>query len=215
MGPADDDLRPLGRLADLDDVRLQPGAVLVALVGDLLGLGQQGLHLAQVEQGVAVVGLLDDAGDDVAFLAGVLLVLLVPLDLANALEDDLLGRLGGDAAEVVGRVVPLVEDVAVLVELLAVDADLAGLRVDRDDRLLGGVRASLVGGDERVGQRVEQRVDRDALVPGDLAQRIQELEVRLAHRVVTFPFAPAGFGPLPGAGVGPHSNTVLARSICP
>ena len=81
--------------------------MLVALVGHLLGLGQQGLDLAEVEQRVAVVALLDDAGDDVALAAGVLLVLQVALGLADALEDDLLGRLGGDAAEVVGRVVPL------------------------------------------------------------------------------------------------------------
>ena len=100
MGAADDDLGALGRLAHLDDVGLEPGAVLVALVGDLLGLGQQGLDLAEVEQGVAVVALLDDAGDDVALAAGVLLVLEVALGLADALEDDLLGRLGGDAAEV-------------------------------------------------------------------------------------------------------------------
>ena len=139
MAAADHDLGTLGGLAHLDDVGLQPGAVLVALVGDLLGLGQQGLHLAQVEQGVAVVGLLDDAGDDVALAAGVLLVLEVPLDLADALQDDLLGRLGRDPAEVVGRVVPLADDVAVLVELLPVDPDLTGLGVDGDHRLLGGV----------------------------------------------------------------------------
>ena len=107
VGPADHDLGTLGGLADLDDVGLQAGPVLVALVGDLLGLGQQRLHLAQVEQGVAVVGLLDDAGDDVALPPGVLLVLHVPLDLADPLEDDLLGRLGGDPTEVVGGVVPL------------------------------------------------------------------------------------------------------------
>ena len=121
MGAAHHDLGALGGLANLDDVRLQAGPVLVALVGDLLGLGQQGLDLAQVEQGVAVVGLLDDPGDDVALAAGVLLVLDVALGLADALQDDLLGRLRGDAPEVVRRVVPLADDVAVLVELLPVD----------------------------------------------------------------------------------------------
>jgi hypothetical protein len=40
------------------------------------------------------------------------------------LEDDLLGGLGGDASEVVGCVVPLLDDVSLVVELLAVDADL-------------------------------------------------------------------------------------------
>ena len=155
--------------------------MLVALVGDLLGLGQQRLDLAQVEQGVAVVGLLHDAGDDVALAPGVLLVLHVALDLADALEDDLLGRLRRDAAEVVRRVVPLADDLAVLVELLAVDADLARVGVDGDDGLFGRVGAALVGGHQRVGQGVEQRLDRDPLVAGDLAQRVEELEVGLAH----------------------------------
>ena len=228
MAPADHDLGALGRLADLDDVRLQPGAVLVALVGDLLGLGQQRLDLAQVEQGVAVVGLLDDAGHDVALAPGVLLVLEVALDLPDALEDDLLGRLGGDPAEVVGGVVPLADDVAVLVELLAVDPDLARVGVDRDDRLLGGVGTALVGGDQGVGQGVEQRLDGDPLVAGDLAEGIEELEVRLAHGVTTcflfcVCFCPVGLPPalapgfrpagLPGVSCPPHTNTVRARSM--
>ena len=72
-------------------------------------------------------------------------------------------------------------DVAVLVEFLAVDADLAGVRVDRDEGLLGGVRLALVRRDERVGERLEERLDGDALVARDLLQRVEELEVRRAH----------------------------------
>ena len=96
----DDDLRTLGGLAHLDDVGLEPAAVVVVLVLDLLGLRQQRLDLPEVEQRVAGVGLLDDAGDDVAFAAGVLLVLHLALGLADALEDHLLGGLRGDATEV-------------------------------------------------------------------------------------------------------------------
>ena len=81
--------------------------MVVALVLHLLGLRQQRLDLAEVEQRVALVGLLDDAGDDVALAARVLLVLHLALGLADALQDHLLGGLRGDAAEVVGRVVPL------------------------------------------------------------------------------------------------------------
>ncbi len=206
MGPADHDLGALGGLADLDDVGLEARAVLVALVGDLFGLGQQCLDLAQVEQGVAVVGLLHDPGDDVTLAAGVLLVLHVPLDLADPLEDHLLGRLGRNAPEVIGRVVPLADDFAVLVELLAVDADLAGVGIDGDDGLLGRVGAALVGGHQRVGEGVEQRVDRDPLVACDLSQRVEELEVGLAHCRVTLSL-------LAFRAAGPHSNTVRARSI--
>ena len=176
VGAADDDLGALGRLANLDDVGLEAGSVLVALVGHLLGLGQQGLDLAEVEQGVAVVALLDDAGHDVALAPGVLLVLQVPLGLADALQDDLLGRLGGDAAEVVRGVVPLPHDVAVLVELLAVDPDLTGVGVDGDTASSAASGHALVGGDERVGQGVEQGVDADALVAGDLLERVQKCE---------------------------------------
>ena len=194
MAAADHDLGSLGGLAHLDDVGLQPGPVLVALVGHLLRLRQQGLHLAQVEQGVAVVGLLDDTGDDVALPPRVLLVLEVPLHLADPLQDDLLGRLGGDPAEVVGRVVPLAGDVAVLVELLAVDADLPRLGIDGDHGLLGRVGPALVGGHQGVGQGVEQCLHRDPLVTGDLTEGVEEFEIRLAHGVTTcFLFLVADF----------------------
>ena len=163
--------------AHLDDVGLQPGAVLVALIGDLLRLGQQRLHLAEVEQRVAVVGLLDDAGDDVALAAGVLLVLHLPLRFADALEDDLLGRLGGDAAEVGGRVVPLPQDGPVLVEFLSDDPDLAALGVDLDQRFLSGVGHPLVGGHERVGQSLEQDLEVDAFLPFDDPEGLHQLEI--------------------------------------
>ena len=172
-----DDLRALGRLAHLDDVGLEAAAVVVVLVLHLLGLRQQRLDLAEVEQRVAGVGLLDDAGDDVALAAGVLLVLHLALRLADALEDHLLGGLRGDATEVVGRVVPLARDVAVLVELLRDHLDLAGLHVDLDERLLGRVGHALVRGEERVRERLEHDLDRDALLALDVLERLHHLGV--------------------------------------
>ena len=208
--------------------------MLVALVGHLLRLRQEGLDLAEVEQRVAVVALLDDAGDDVTLAARVLLVLAVALGLADALGDDLAGGLGGDAAEVVGRVVPLARDVALLVQLLAVDADLTRVGVDGDDRLLRGLGQALVGGDEGVRERVEQRVDRDPLLGCDLLECLEEVEIH-AHavsvtslsalcRVVPL-FLRASFGPsgrarravgdsVP-ASAARQSKTVWARSISP
>ena len=159
--------------------------MLGALIGDLLGLGQQRLDLAQVKEGVAVIGLLHDAGDDVTLTACVLLVLEVALDLADALEDDLLGCLSSDPSEVVRGVVPLADDIAVFVELLAVDTDLPGIGVDGDHRLLGRVRHALVRSHQGVGEGIEQRLDRDPLVPRDLAECVEELEIRLAHGVET------------------------------
>ena len=165
----------LGGLAHLDDVGLEPAAVVVVLVLHLLGLRQQRLDLAEVEQRVAGVGLLDDAGDDVALAARVLLVLHLPLRLADALEDDLLGGLRGDAAEVGGRVVPLARDVALFVELLGDHLDRAGLHVDLDQRFLGRVGHPLVGGEERVGQRLEHDLDGDALLALDVLERLHHL----------------------------------------
>ena len=77
--------------------------MVVALVVDLLGLRQQRLDpLAQLDQRVALVGLLDDPGDQLADPVLVLLVHHHPFGLADPLQDHLLGGLGGDPAEVLG-----------------------------------------------------------------------------------------------------------------
>jgi hypothetical protein len=115
--------------------------VVVALAVDLLGARQQRLDaLAQLHERVAVVGLLHDAGDQLADAVAVLLEHHVALGLADALQDDLLGRLRGDAAEVVGGDVLLVDLVGVLGELLGGDLDLGRLdllaRLRVDDRVL-------------------------------------------------------------------------------
>ena len=108
---------------------------------------------------------------------GVLLVLHLALRLTDALEDDLLGGLRGDAAEVGGGVVPLARDVAVFVELLGDHLDRAGLHVDLDQRLFGGVGHALVGGEQRVGERLEHDLDRDALLALDVLERLHHVGV--------------------------------------
>src|SRR3954469_24904312 len=158
IAPRDDDRRALGRGRDLLDDRLDALGVVVALAVDLLGLGQQRLDaLAQLDQRVARVGLLDDAGDELADAVAVLLEHHVALRLADALQDDLLGGLGGDAAEVVRGDVLLVDLVAVLLELGRVDLGvlrlyrLAGLGIDVGplvDRLDDQVGLQALGHDE-------------------------------------------------------------------
>ncbi len=186
MRAADDDLRALDRLADLDDVGLDAGVGVGAFVGDLLGLGQQGLDPAEVQQRVAAVGLLDDAGDDVALAACVLFVLELALGLADALHHDLLGGLRGDAAEVVGGDVELVaHGLAVLVELLGQDPDVHRIGVDGDPGVLVGVGHALVGGFECVGERCEQRVDRDPLVGCERLERLHHLGVHRAAALLS------------------------------
>ena len=90
----------------------------------LLGLRQQALDPTEVEQRVAGVGLLDDAGDDVALAVRVLLELAVALGLADALAHHLAEGLRGDAAHLLllGRVVALVDPVAVLVDVVGDEA---------------------------------------------------------------------------------------------
>ena len=191
--PREDHLRALGRVLHLDDDRLDASTVLVALGVDLLALGQQRFDAAQVDEGVALVALLHDAGDDVADAIDVLVVHEVALGLADALQDDLLGRLGGDAAEVVGRHfvaldLGLVDRRQVDADLVALfvahlegldvdvlgkdeleDADIAGLGVDLDLGCLDGVGGLAVGGVQRVFERAQERLGADALLLLDLA----------------------------------------------
>ena len=63
-------------------------------------VGEDGFGGAEFDHDVAALGATDGAGDDVADLVLVLLEDLVLLDLAETLVEQLLGGLGGDAAEV-------------------------------------------------------------------------------------------------------------------
>ena len=218
VGATDHDLRALGGLADLDDVGLEAAVGLGALVGHLLGLRQQRLHPAEVQQGVAGIGLLDDAGDDVSLAPGVLLVLHLPVDLAQALHHDLLEGLGGDPAEgagVWGDVELGAESFAVVVELLRGDAHLAGDRVDGGPGVLVGAGQALVGRLQCVGERAHQGLGGDALLGGEGPEGFHHVVV--AHDFAAFfltdgEVSGPGLGP-PGLGAGPHSKIVRARSM--
>src|SRR5205085_5450137 len=61
---------------------------------------QGGFGAAQAEGDALGRNRLDRAVDDIAFALDVFLVLAFALRFADALEDDLFGGLGGDAAEV-------------------------------------------------------------------------------------------------------------------
>ena len=99
VGPAEDDLDPLADLADVEDDGADPLVGVVALAGDLLAAGQQGVGLAEVDGDRPALEPLDGAGDEVAALVLELVEEAVALGLADLLDDDLLGRLGGDPAE--------------------------------------------------------------------------------------------------------------------
>ena len=178
VGAADDDLRALGRLADLDDVRLDAGVRVGAFERHLLGLGQKRLHSTEVEQRVAGVGLLDHARDDVALAAGVLLVLQLAFGLTDPLGHHLAGGLRCNASKVVGGDLELIADgLAVLVEFLSEDLELHGLGVDRHPGVLVRIRHALVGVLEGVGERPEERINGDASVGGERLQRLHHVLV--------------------------------------
>ena len=141
-------------------------------------MGQQTLDTTEVEQRVARVGLLDHAGDDVAFSACVLFVLELTLGLANSLRHHLASGLSGDPTQVVGGGVELFADrFTVFVEFLRDYAELHGVGVDGDPRVFVGVGHLLVGGLQRVGESSKERVDGNPPLDGQRLKRLQHLVV--------------------------------------
>ena len=103
MSPADEDLRTLRRAAHLEHVSLDVLAQAVVLHGRLLGRGQDGVDAVGLAPDVEDDGPRFDpahgACGDLTLEVGELAEDLLALRLAQALQDDLLGGLGVDAAE--------------------------------------------------------------------------------------------------------------------
>ena len=108
MGPGQEDLGPPGGPADLHHIDLQAVALVDGFPPDLLTGGQEGVGVlaagADAEAGRPVPGVDagHHAGEDLVLLGAELVVDHAPLRLTDALDDDLPGGLGGDAAEVPG-----------------------------------------------------------------------------------------------------------------
>src|SRR5262245_11425203 len=103
MRPTQDDLDPLANLPHIQDDRADPFVGMIALAGDLLAPGQDGVGLAQIDYDGPPLEPLDRSGDQVAALILEFIVEAVPLGLADLLDDYLLGRLGGNPPQL-GRV---------------------------------------------------------------------------------------------------------------
>ena len=99
MRAAEEDLRAAVLAADLEDQRADAVADADDFARDLLVAADDALGAAEVDDDVAELDALDDAGDDLAGAVLELLVLALALGVADLLEDDLLGGLRGDAAE--------------------------------------------------------------------------------------------------------------------
>ena len=127
VGPREHDLRALGAAIHGSDHGAHPVAGRVALGARLFLARQHCFDAADLDDDVAVLEALHGAADDVADALVVLGEDVLALGLPDLLEDHLLGRLGRDAPEHLGRLGEL--DLHVDFGFLAVDL----LRVDQRD----------------------------------------------------------------------------------
>ena len=201
MGAADHDLGAFFGDGDVDDVNLDALALAQHLAGHLLVVGQDGLVFAQIDDDDAAHGidLEHDGGDDLVRLALHLGVHLAALGLAQGLADDVLGRLGGDAAELLGlernldlgadagrlfdvlrllqrhlgaRVLDLVDDV-----LDDGHRELAGLRLDDDADVLLDVVALFDRDDDGCLDLLDQIALADAALLLQQSKRLKKFAV--------------------------------------
>ena len=103
MGARQEDLRAALLAAHVVDVGADAVAVAEVLARDHLVAADDALAAAEIDDDVAVFDALDGAVDDLADAVLVFVVLALALGLAHLLHDDLLGGLGGDAAEIERR----------------------------------------------------------------------------------------------------------------
>src|SRR6185312_3936216 len=153
-----DDLRTARVAIDVEAVRLDRIADAIALARHLLAHRQHGLGLADVDDERAALEAAHDAADDLALAVLELVVDVVALGLADALIDELLRRLRGDAAELLARVLE-VDQVAELLVLLARALLVLGAIEDLEQELVAelGLEASgarLLDGDLATFDRV-------------------------------------------------------------
>ena len=99
VGARQEDLRAAGFAADRHDQRADAVADADHLARDLLVAADDALGAAEIDDDVAELDALDDAGDDLAGAVLELFILALALGIADLLEDHLLGGLGGDPAE--------------------------------------------------------------------------------------------------------------------
>ena len=163
----------------------------------LLFLLQRRLGAAEIHNDVTALEAFDDAVDDLADALGELTVDVLALGFADFLVEDLLGGLGGDAAQFSGGLGDLHQriDDRVGIELLAVgqrnlqilvlhllhhtlhreDADAAVLFVEARGKLLLAAEDLAGGGDVGVFHGLDDHVDIDALLASDLFDGLKKI----------------------------------------
>ena len=158
------------------------------LARDLLIAADDALGAAEIDDDVAELDALDDAGDDLVGAILELFILPLALGIADLLENHLLGGLGGDPAELDRRqrVDDEVADRRALLELLrALEVDLLEMVFGLFDDLEHAPQAQIAGFAVELGadvvlgavagaggtlDRVLHRLDDDALVDQLLAR---------------------------------------------
>ena len=100
MGARQEDLRAAHFLAHVVDIGAYALALAEAFARQQLVAAQDRLGAAEIDDDVAELDAFDEAVDDLADAVLELVVLALPLGVAHALHDHLLGGLRGDAAEI-------------------------------------------------------------------------------------------------------------------
>ena len=185
---------PFGDFLHVEHVRANEIVDAIVFAGNLL-VERHHRFVAAFERHVhvALFVALHGAGHEIVELADVFVVDRVALGLANALHDDLLGGLRGDAAEIFRRHF-FVEEIADLIRRAGLlrgdlelrigdlfddgaameDAVLAGLPIDDDDRVRLAAEVPLVGREQRRFERFEQHLERDVALVRDEVQDVDE-----------------------------------------
>jgi hypothetical protein len=103
VGARQDDLRAARHLVHIEHDGPHVVVLAVVIPRDLLARRQETLAALELDDDVAAVHLLHDAAHQGADLVGELLIDALPLGLAHALDEHLLGGLDGVAAELLER----------------------------------------------------------------------------------------------------------------
>src|SRR5690606_4612531 len=103
MGARQENLRTALLAPHVVDIGAYTITIFVGFAGDQFVATDDRLAAAEIDDDVTIFDALDGAVDDLADAILVFLILPVALGLAHLLDNDLLGRLGGDTAEIHGR----------------------------------------------------------------------------------------------------------------